>query len=361
MASEITVDLENSLPSWIFDHLGDCSFMEIEVKDYPTSTRKDPAKLSPYEASWAGETIMLACLEEVAFYKAAFQVGLRFSIYPTLRRILVFHNVYLTELSLNAWWSMVYALVFLKCFTISSTRMASSGGDNAEEKNVGDAPHVGANEDESCHSRDDSVEYVRTIRKRLRTGILSFLPNEMWLKITGAKIWPPSFVKLDSSSSSFKIWSNSRLPPKLRLDELTKLAKAAKTTPSIGDKGVHIDERLLKRTKMWQSWHIGQLGSGSRARGFGGLKTSSGGDARWTTRDFEKRVAKLVTNKECSDVALVRMEKDMANLKRTKENFDVVVEKLEKKVAELKRRENLSKKLAINEFKASKEYKKVVE
>ena len=47
----------------------------------------------------------------------------------------------------------------------------SSGGDNAKEKSVSDATHVAANEDESRlsrgdHSRDYSVEYVGTIRKR---------------------------------------------------------------------------------------------------------------------------------------------------------------------------------------------------
>ena len=43
--------------------------------------------------------------------------------------------------------------------------MASSRGDNGErEKNVGDAPHVGDDEGESHHSRDDSImKYVGII------------------------------------------------------------------------------------------------------------------------------------------------------------------------------------------------------
>ena len=45
MSDEFTVEgLENSLSSWIFYHLGDCSFMKIEVKDYPASPREDLAK-----------------------------------------------------------------------------------------------------------------------------------------------------------------------------------------------------------------------------------------------------------------------------------------------------------------------------
>ena len=42
MSGEVTIeDLENSLPSWISNHLGDCSFMETNVKDYPASPREN--------------------------------------------------------------------------------------------------------------------------------------------------------------------------------------------------------------------------------------------------------------------------------------------------------------------------------
>ena len=88
---------------------------------------------------------------------------------------------------------------FLKCFSIASPQMASSEEDNAEEKNAGDAPHVGADEGESRHSRDDSLEYVGAIRKGLKRGILSSLPNEdNW----GQNL-APSFIKWDPSSSIF--------------------------------------------------------------------------------------------------------------------------------------------------------------
>ena len=70
-----------------------------------------------------------------------------------------------------------------------------------------------------------------------------------------------------------------------------------------------------------------------------------------SARDFKNRVAKLVTDKEHFDAALLRLEKEVANLKKDKKNFDVAMEKFEKEVAELKRRENCTKKLAIDEFK----------
>ena len=56
--------------------------------------------------------------------------------------------------------------MFFKYFSLAPQLMASSGGDNGErEKNVGDAPHVGDDEGESHHSRDDSImKYVGIIK-----------------------------------------------------------------------------------------------------------------------------------------------------------------------------------------------------
>ncbi|GFZ06645.1 hypothetical protein Acr_18g0008150 [Actinidia rufa] len=67
------------------------------------------------------ETIACTRPSEVAFYEAAFQVGLRLPIHRTFRRILAYYNVCLTKLALNAW------------------RM---DGDNAKEKNAGDEAHA---------------------------------------------------------------------------------------------------------------------------------------------------------------------------------------------------------------------------
>ncbi|GFS41474.1 hypothetical protein Acr_00g0074540 [Actinidia rufa] len=74
-----------------------------------------------------------------------------------------------------------------------------------------------------------------------------------------------------------------------------------------------------------------------------------------------KRVADLMTDKERFDLALVWLERKVVDLKRHKESFDLATEKFEKEVAELKRKKNLAKKLAIDEFKASKEYRESVE
>ncbi|XP_057514520.1 uncharacterized protein LOC130796216 [Actinidia eriantha] len=54
-------------------------------------------------------------------------------------------------------------------------------------------------------------------------------------------------------------------------------------------------------------------------------------------------------------------KEEVARLKKDKEDSDVTAEKLEKEVAKLKRRGNLTKKLSIDEFKSSEEYKETME
>ena len=42
MSSNVDVrDLENTLPTWILDHLGEWSYMTTEVTQYPSSHRED--------------------------------------------------------------------------------------------------------------------------------------------------------------------------------------------------------------------------------------------------------------------------------------------------------------------------------
>ena len=70
---------------------------------------------------------------------------------------------------------IVQSKAYLMSIALDSEPMASSRGDNAEDKNTGDVAHVATDEGESCHSRgdpskgdhswDDSVEYIGTITK----------------------------------------------------------------------------------------------------------------------------------------------------------------------------------------------------
>ena len=53
---------------------------------------------------------------------------------------------------------IIHSKAFLRSFDLDSGDMASSGGDNTEEKNAGDSAHVATDEGESHHSRGDHSE-----------------------------------------------------------------------------------------------------------------------------------------------------------------------------------------------------------
>ena len=115
-------DEVNQLPSSPFEEspLRDDSFdmatrtpLEKELNvmiqgdlDHLRETYSFPARI-PKE----GETILFIRPSEVAFYEATFLADLRLSIYPTIKRILNFYNICPTQLSPNAWRSVVYVLV----------------------------------------------------------------------------------------------------------------------------------------------------------------------------------------------------------------------------------------------------------
>ncbi|PSS11641.1 DNA polymerase [Actinidia chinensis var. chinensis] len=131
-------DSESSLPSWIFDHLGEKSSMADEVNMSSSSPQRhfSSSKGGPLEVYLpsfkkenimtledvnrltesysfplcvqirlpeAGKKINSARLSEVAFYEAAFHAGLHFPIHPTIRMILQFYNICPTQFVPNAW------------------------------------------------------------------------------------------------------------------------------------------------------------------------------------------------------------------------------------------------------------------
>ncbi|GFS38387.1 hypothetical protein Acr_00g0057180 [Actinidia rufa] len=139
---------QDSLPSWISDHLRErSSYMTEEVNQSPASPMEGSSALETntlaaihplveektnimtlkelnalretyYFPSRVrvrlpeeGETIISACPSEVAFYEAAFPVGLRFPIHPTIRLILQFYNICPAQLVPNAWRSIACSMV----------------------------------------------------------------------------------------------------------------------------------------------------------------------------------------------------------------------------------------------------------
>ncbi|GFZ10970.1 hypothetical protein Acr_22g0003680 [Actinidia rufa] len=77
-------------------------------QDEPSDHRGNP---EIGQDSENGETILFTHPGKVAFYEAAFHVGLRLSIHPTIRRILHFYNICSAQLIPNMWQSVVCAVV----------------------------------------------------------------------------------------------------------------------------------------------------------------------------------------------------------------------------------------------------------
>ncbi|GFZ03476.1 hypothetical protein Acr_16g0001000 [Actinidia rufa] len=108
-------DLENMLPYWISDHLGEISYMTTEIN---TITQGELDRLRKSCSFPSGiqirllevdETIASTRLGDVAFYEVAFQAGLRFSIHPTIMRLLAYYNICPAQLAPNAWQSIIGA------------------------------------------------------------------------------------------------------------------------------------------------------------------------------------------------------------------------------------------------------------
>ncbi|GFS37317.1 hypothetical protein Acr_00g0051360 [Actinidia rufa] len=66
-----------------------------------------------------GETITSTRPGEVAFYEAAFPVGLRFPLHPTIRLILQFYNICPAQLVPNAWRSIVCSMALWRVYKYS--------------------------------------------------------------------------------------------------------------------------------------------------------------------------------------------------------------------------------------------------
>ncbi|GFY85222.1 hypothetical protein Acr_03g0019960 [Actinidia rufa] len=135
---------EQSLPSWISDHLGAKSYIDETSQSpsfLPTNSPKmdtssltkegnamSQAELDKLGSTYSfpsrirlripgdGETILSARQGEVAFYEAAFLAGLRLPLHPTIREILIHYKICPAQLSPNAWRSVICSLVVWRHF-----------------------------------------------------------------------------------------------------------------------------------------------------------------------------------------------------------------------------------------------------
>ncbi|GFZ08155.1 hypothetical protein Acr_19g0010920 [Actinidia rufa] len=100
---------EQSLPSWISDHLGAKSYID-ETSQSPSFPPTNSPKMDT--SSLTKE----ARQGEVAFYEAAFLAGLRLPLHPTIREILIHYKICPAQLSPNAWRSVICSLVIWRHF-----------------------------------------------------------------------------------------------------------------------------------------------------------------------------------------------------------------------------------------------------
>ncbi|GFY95598.1 hypothetical protein Acr_10g0009830 [Actinidia rufa] len=294
----------------------------------------------------ADKTIAFTRLGEVAFYEVLFQDGLRLPIHATIRRILVYYNICPTQLAPNAWRSIVDVVVLwrfhkfvvslnefrnlfslfnnpkpdsgclyfkarlkktlLEGLALDSRKMVSSGGDNTEDKPVGDAAHV-----------------------------------------MGDKGSPSS-----SSISSLEAWLDPALPPEIRSAE-NRHEKACPNGEGDGLGGEgrgHWRETPSRRDAKHLTLQEGQTGGRSQEEV---ANVAPEDKKKWPTtkaitkffhvigqnvaKDLEGRVAELEAKKQYST----------EELRRVKEECDANLERLQKEVAELKEREALAKTLAV--------------
>ncbi|GFZ05148.1 hypothetical protein Acr_17g0007200 [Actinidia rufa] len=210
------------------------------------------------------------------------------------------------------------------------------------------------------------------------------LPDEVLLRIIGAKICPSSFIKWDSSSSCSEICDIG----KDGLEKAARLSKAKsdskmKDSPLAKEKGIQMGEKPLvtpevKNKKPLTMFYIKPTGCPIRmtsqeaaphlVNGEEGTSVNLGEvlrlepfvvknptvamvmgssimDRPKEMRD-ESRVVELEADKECSDAALLILEKEVVGLKKDKEDSDIAMEKLEKEVAEMKKERNSHQKVS---------------
>ncbi|GFS33578.1 hypothetical protein Acr_00g0029410 [Actinidia rufa] len=175
--------LEDSLPSWISEHLGERSYMSNEVNQLPlpppdespprdklpgrgenpgVDTHSSPATeinivsqddLDRLRESYSfpagvqtripeeGETILSTRTSEVTFYEAAFPTGLRRHL--SLNKFRCLYTLFNSPGSDSGWLYFKARLAFQRCFALDHAKMSSSGRDNTDDIPIEETGIVG--------------------------------------------------------------------------------------------------------------------------------------------------------------------------------------------------------------------------
>ncbi|GFZ18506.1 hypothetical protein Acr_27g0002450 [Actinidia rufa] len=302
---------------------------------------------------------------------------------------------------------------FLKSFAFDFRKMASSSGDNAKDKSVGDATHIAGDEG--------------TIRKGMRKS-LPHLPDLTLLRLLGGKVRPliPSLELTMSKKISLKKFaqiaedSKSVTPAEngIVIDEKCPWNEMLYISPS--KKGKHAADAKKKgpmspledkkkgssvkapaKSKVTSSRAASRRvtpvlalreGTSANSNAILGLNISmlenlivlekllKGGshlltgkremrEEAMTQQALDALVGSEITRLQKPPIELERQvakleareQQVVEEIKKTNEDHNAAVARLKKEVAELKEKSILTKKSAIEEYKSSDDFQKVVE
>ncbi|GFZ01053.1 hypothetical protein Acr_14g0006880 [Actinidia rufa] len=302
--------LEDSLPSWISEHLGERSYMDDK-----------------------GETILSTRTSEVAFYETVFSAGLRFPIHPTISSI----GATFPSMNSGAFipcskvqgqtrgddWEFSSSIVRgevlqvprswgIQCFTLARAEMSSSGRDHAKDKPIKEEIGAVGNEGESRHSEMNFTPMI--IPEMTQWMSPKSAPAAKGMVIGGKH---PREEASNVSLSEAKSKGKKALLPST--EKKRKSATSSTSPVTKGAKPALAPE--LTELEMVQ--------------------------AQNRTIDLERIMAEFaVQEKKASDELKAKSD---------------ALARLEEEVAELKKNEALAKKKAVEEYKASKDFQEAVE
>ncbi|GFY88901.1 hypothetical protein Acr_06g0008410 [Actinidia rufa] len=264
-----------------------------------------------------------------------------------------------------------------KYFTLDRERMSFSGGDNAEGKSVDGAIASAGDEGESHHSRDepcpgdlsrdDSVEYIGTIRKEMRR-IFPHLPDLTRLRCSNQTQGCPSSLDqkveeskgVSSSTKSPQAVNGVVIKEKRPRDEVSDISPSeAKSKgkdalpPPMTKKAKSStisSATAIKGARLAAAPREGTLANPSNVLG---PRASMLGSPSVAKKILEGMILPVYKDK------VDKLSLDQAT-KELKKKIEAVA-RLKAEVVELKKNEAFAKRKAIEEFKSSNDFQEAVE
>ncbi|GFS46039.1 hypothetical protein Acr_00g0099780 [Actinidia rufa] len=217
---------------------------------------------------------------------------------------------------------IIRSKAFLKSFTLDSKHMASSEGDNAKEKNIGNSA--------TSQPIRVSLTIPETLADVQKKGLL--------LKPNDKKKGPPA-------KNQYEAHGQLGLGDDLRYTNFrySQRKNSSNSGVVLGIKAFAIGnpvavEKLLQGVMLpIDKKIVGELELDVVVTQFFHAFSQ-------LAKNLESRVAELEIIKQCSDVALSVMENELEGMKKFREEYDVTMEKYGKEMVEMRGKEVLTKK-----------------